>query len=61
MKLIFAFIMLFTPTLAYAHSGHDHAQWWKEPIHLLPVLYLLALVMTACAISLVTKKKKERR
>ena len=35
--------LLFLPSLASAHAGHDHAHWLSSTIHVLTVLAILGV------------------
>ncbi len=45
-------------TFALAHPGHDHAHWLSDPIHLLSVLAIVAVITTGAT---VYKKKQAQQ
>lgn len=48
-----------TAPLAFAHPGHDHSHWLSDPIHLLSMLAISALVAAGYTTYRVRKSSKK--
>ena len=51
-------LLLTFTQVAHAHTGHDHAHWTSEPLHLLTIAAVVAVVVAGLAYKKIIRNNK---